>query len=601
VQGKKDPQDPNSPPPLEDFLAPLRALGKGVHAKNLYNLYVYFWRFALWKAFEQDPKRPGVVAFITASSYLTGPGFAGMRAFMRRLAHEIYVLDLGGEGRGAVREENVFNIQTPVAIALVVRYGEKTEERPARTFYHRVPGSARGEKFAALEGFESLEEIPFREAPEGWMDPFVPQVEGEYATWPKLTDLFPWQHSGVEFKRTWPIGPTREALEERWRELLRGPDRASLFREDRDREVSREYPAILKTGSLPAIASLGSSDPPEGYLRYGYRSFDRAWAIVDGRVCSYPRPPLWRTWGPKQLYLTSLLTSPLGRGPALSATAMVPDRHHFRGSYGGKDVIPLYRDREGKEPNITGGLLELLEKAYGFPVTAEDFLAYVYALLAQPAFTQRFREEVRHPPVRVPLTKDPGLFRRAVDLGSRLLWLHTYGERYTRVGSWSAFQGRARWKKPPTSYPEGHGYDGATQTLYVGDGEVHPVSPEVYNFEVSGFFPLQAWLGYRQRRRRGRRSSSLDDIVPPSWTPDLGRELLELIWVLEKTLELYPEQGELMEEVLKGEVFRAGELPRPQDEERKPPAREEGHAPPLGVGSNPQAQPLFRLPPWGQQ
>ncbi len=281
---------------------------------------------------------------------------------------------------------------------------------------------------------------------------------------------------------------------------------------------------------------------------------------------------------------------------------MVPDRHHFRRSYGGKDVIPLYRDREGKEPNITRVLLELLEKAYGFPVMAEDFLAYVYAILAQPAFTQRFREEVRHPPVRVPLTRDPGLFRRAVDLGSRHLWLHTYGERYTHVGSWSAFQGKVRWKKPPTSYPEGHRYDGATQTLYVGDGEVHPVSPEVYNFEVSGFFPLQAWLDYSQRRRRGRRSSSLDDIVPPSWTPDLGRELLELIWVLEKTLELYPDQGELMEEVLKGEVFRAGELPRPQDGERESPALGgEDHAPPLGVGSNPQAQPLFPLPPWGQQ
>ena len=38
-----------------------------VHAKNLYNLYVYFWRWALWKVFENAPAR-GVVSFITASS-----------------------------------------------------------------------------------------------------------------------------------------------------------------------------------------------------------------------------------------------------------------------------------------------------------------------------------------------------------------------------------------------------------------------------------------------------------------------------------------------------------------------------------------------------
>ena len=46
------------------------------HIASLYNLYVYFWRWALWKVFESGP-RYGVVSFISASSYLRGPGFAG--------------------------------------------------------------------------------------------------------------------------------------------------------------------------------------------------------------------------------------------------------------------------------------------------------------------------------------------------------------------------------------------------------------------------------------------------------------------------------------------------------------------------------------------
>jgi hypothetical protein len=601
VQGKKDPQDPNSPPPLEDFLAPLRALGQGVHAKNLYNLYVYFWRFALWKAFEQDPKRPGVVAFITASSYLTGPGFAGMRAFMRRLAHEIYVLDLGGEGRGAVREENVFNIQTPVAIALVVRYGEKAEgEGLGRVFYHRLGGATREQKFAALKGVRGLGSLPFVEvsSPDPHA-PFVPGPTGEYATWPRITRLFPWQHSGVEFKRTWPIGPTRGALEARWKALLSAPpsDRPSLFREDRDRQVGRAYPAVLAGGSLPPIASLGPGDKPEGILRYGYRSFDRAWAIVDGRVCSYPRPPLWQTWGPKQLYLTSLLTSPLGRGPALTATALVPDRHHFRGSYGGKDVIPLYRDKKGQKPNLTRGLQELLEGVYGFPFSPEDFAAYVYALLAQPAFTKRFQEGVRHPPVRVPLTKDPELFKRGVALGSELLWLHTYGERYAHVGSWTAFQGKAFWGKAPSAYPQSHRYDPGTRTLHVGDGEVKEVAPEVWGYEVSGFRPLKAWLDYRKKDRKGRKSSPLDGIVPSHWDADLSRELLELIWVLERTLDLHPRQEELLEEVLRGPLFTEGELPTPAPDEEEAPGEEPGEADPRAEGAGAEAaQLLFPTP-----
>ncbi|MGC8968873.1 MAG: type ISP restriction/modification enzyme [Thermus sp.] len=582
VQGREDPNN-NPPPPLEDFLAPLRALGQGVHAKNLYNLYVYFWRFALWKAFEQDPKRPGVVAFITASSYLTGPGFAGMRAFMRQLAHEIYVLDLGGEGRGAVRDENVFNIQTPVAIALVVRYGEKAEgDGLGRVFYHRLGGATREQKFAALGSVRGLGSLPFVEV--GSPDPhapFVPGPTGEYATWPRITRLFPWQHSGVEFKRTWPIGPTRGALEARWKALLSAPpsDRPSLFREDPGREVRREYPPVLARKNLPPIASLGPGDKPEKILRYGYRSFDRAWAIVDGRVCSRPRPPLWRTWGPKQLYLTSLLTSPLGRGPALTATALVPDRHHFSGR-GGKDVIPLYRDKKGRKPNLTRGLQELLEGVYGFPVSPEDFAAYVYALLAQPAFTKRFQEEVRYPPVRVPLTKDPELFKRGVALGSELLWLHTYGERYAHVGSWDTFQGKAFWGKAPSAYPQSHRYDPGTRTLHVGDGEVKEVAPEVWGYEVSGFRPLKAWLDYRKKNRGGKKSSPLDGIVPSHWDADLSRELLELIWVLERTLDLHPRQEELLEDVLRGPLFTEEELPTPAPGEEEAPVEEPGEPDP---------------------
>lgn len=103
-------------PLLEDFIEPLRAQGKGGQAKNLYNSYVYFIRWAIWKACEQNNKETGVVSYITSSSYLRGPGFAGLREYMRRVFDEIWIIDLGGEGRGARKEENVFAIQTPVAI-----------------------------------------------------------------------------------------------------------------------------------------------------------------------------------------------------------------------------------------------------------------------------------------------------------------------------------------------------------------------------------------------------------------------------------------------------------------------------------------------------
>ena len=98
---------------LADFSKPVSDAGHGGALKNLYNKYVYFWRWALWKVFEQEAAEgPSIVSFITASSYLFGAAFAGVREQMRRLCDEIWILDLGGEGRGGRQEENVFAIQT---------------------------------------------------------------------------------------------------------------------------------------------------------------------------------------------------------------------------------------------------------------------------------------------------------------------------------------------------------------------------------------------------------------------------------------------------------------------------------------------------------
>lgn len=58
---------------------------------------------------------------------------------------------------------------------------------------------------------------------------------------------------------------------------------------------------------------------------------------------------------------------------------------------------------------------------------------------------------------------------------------------------------------------------------------------------------------------------------PKSWTYEFTRELLELLWVLQKTFAGYPEQKKLLEEVLAGELFRADELPLVSDDAQKAP------------------------------
>ena len=406
---------------LRAFIDPAIAAGHGVHIKNLYNLYVYFWRWALWKVFEQKTATgPGVVSFITASSYIDGDAFCGMREHMRRLCDEIWILDLGGEGHGARKNDNIFTIQTPVAIAVAVRSQEPKKDKPASVHYARLEGTQE-EKLHLLDAIDGFAKIRWQDCPNDWQAPFRPAGKGDYFAWPLLVDLMPWQHSGVQLKRTWPIGPDVETLERRWHGLLHASDRSEAFRGTGDREVNGTYPSdSIGAGDSTPIAKLSGNAAMPAAQRYAYRSFDRHYLIADRRLISRPRPDLWRAHSAWQVYLTSLLTKFLGTGPALTACAEIPDLDHFSGR-GAKDAIPLYRTANASDPNILPALLPLLGKAYGRTVTPEDFLAYVYGVLAQPAFTTRFAKELETRELRVPLTKDAALFEKVRDVGARLL------------------------------------------------------------------------------------------------------------------------------------------------------------------------------------
>ena len=566
---------------LRDFLNPAIDAGHGVHLKNLYNLYVYFWRWALWKVFEQDTPGGGAVSFITASSYLDGDAFCGMREHMRRQCEEIWILDLGGEGRGTRQSDNVFAIQTPVAIAVALRSKDANRDAPAQVHYARVEGT-RQEKLTTLDAIDNFAKVEWQDCADEWQAPFRPEGKSDYFVWPLLTDLMPWQQSGAKLSRTWPIGSNVETLERRWRGLLASQDRAAAFKETRDRKINSKYPALFEDDEMEIpIAELPPDAPVPRIERYAYRSFDRQWIIADSRMGDVLSIRLWRVHGERQVYLTSLLTQFLGRGPALTACALVPDLHHFSGR-GAKDAIPLYRTADASESNILPGLLDLLSAAYKREVAPEDFLAYIYGVLAQPTFTAQFEDELETRELRVPITKDVALFDQICKAGVRLLWLHTYGERFVLEGELHGRipSGAARCTKAipddADGYPEAFDYNDVTETLRVGEGEFAPVVPEVYEFEVSGLKVVQSWLKYRMKKGAGRKSSPLDHIRPARWTSQFTTELLELLWVLEATVDGYPEQERLLEAVVAGDCFQVDELPPVPDAMRKPPSVRKG-------------------------
>lgn len=574
--------DGDEEPPLNAFLAPLEDTSDGVHAKNLYNDYVYFWRWALWKVCEQSNDH-GIVSFITASSYLRGPGFKGMRKVMREEFDEVWILDLGGDNLGARRSDNVFAIRTPVCIATGIRHPKNHPRRQkagvaAHVRFARVEGSE-VEKLDFLAGIHSFEDVDWIDCAAGWTAPFLPVQAERFVAWPAVTDLFPWQVSGMQFKRKWPIASDKDTLERRWKALLAADDRAIAFKETRDCKIEKTYPSLNDSEDRkPAISELPGNAPNPNPKRIGYRSFDRHWAFVDNRVGDYIRPTLQRAHSKRQVYLTGILTDVLGHGPAAIAAAKLPVMHHFCGR-GGKDIIPLWRDSEGNDANLTEGVTDVIEKAFSQSIDITDIFAYAYGTLSAPAYVEKFWEALEIPGPRVPITKEPKLFKEVASVGRELLWLHTYGERFVpagkRPGTHDLPQGQARLNREtpqdPDQYPDSWSYDEEERKLIIGEGEnagiVAHVPPEVMSFSISGFLPVKSWLDYRMKGGAGRTSSPLDDIRPRLWSFD--DDLLDLIWVLEATLERYEKANTLLQLVIQGDTFSSDVFPKPTKDERK--------------------------------
>ncbi len=561
----------SQPSPMLAFRTP----GDGVYVQNLKNLYVYFWRWATWKVFDNPPNdeasRAGVICYISTSGYMAGPGFRGMREYLRRTCSAGWVIDLTPEGQTPPIPTRVFpGVRQPLAIGIFVRTDRPDLNTPAEVKYRSVAGRQQA-KFDALNGM-SLSDSEWRLARTDWQAPFTAAAEGNWDDFPAMGDLFVWTSPGIAANRTWVIAPDEEILAERWRALIVETNDATK------RELLRETPSTTLEATK---APLPGNDTEQGTrralkdetklspatARIGYRSFDRQYAIADARVWHRPRPPLWSARIAGQVFCFEQHAHSIASGPGLVFSALIPEMDYFKGSEGGR-VLPLLHP--GGRPNLASGLLSalstLVASEWGGTVTPNDFLAYIAGVVSHPAFTARFRDALVTPGVRVPITADPELFNEAARLGRMVLWLHTYGAQYADEDESRPHHDVRYPANDPRRItntvgmtrmpvPDDPSYDEATKTVRIGTGKWEPVEASVLAYDVGGKNIIKSWLNYREADPGGRRSSPLDDMNVPSWPSEWTAEFTDLLTVLSRLIELEPAQAELLDKVLAGPLL----------------------------------------------
>jgi hypothetical protein len=359
-------------------------------------------------------------------SLIASESHAGMRRYLRETVDEGWIIDVSPEGfRPDVPSRLFPGVQQEICIGVFARYGARRNDVPAHIYHTAVTGNQQ-QKFEQLLALR-IDDPAWQDCPAGWEQPFQP-IEPGWKLYPKLADLFPWQHTGVNSNRNWVWAPNVATLRRRWSTLIHASSasKSALFKETDTCSLDRRCEALLGLPSGEQPVREERKEIP-AMVRVAFRSFDRQYLIHDRRVIDRPRPELWQVLSETQIYVSEQHAHSFTQGTALTFSALVPNVDHFN-ARGGR-VLPLYRDRKNREPNVAPGLLTTLSRLVGMQLNAEDLLAYIAAIVAHPIYTRRFRDKLTTPGIRVPISADAELWQEAIAIGSEVLWLHTYGER----------------------------------------------------------------------------------------------------------------------------------------------------------------------------
>lgn len=370
---------------------------------------------------------------------------------------------------------------------------------------------------------------------------------------PLLADLMPWSVAPLRPGRGWPMGPDAASLRARWAAFVRADpaQREKLLVPSRSRTL---HTAVAQLpghpgGTAPLATESGPCPEP---VRVLHGPFDEQWLIPDHRLIDTARPELWRVAGEGQLFLVEQGYVTGSTGPAVLASAVLPDGRSPAGRPG--RIRPLFRRPGGLEPNVAPGLLAHLSAALGRDVGAGELPAWTLAVA-----------EASPGGCRVPLTSDPGLWARGTELGRRMLALQARGD-----GARPKLPGGRRpyVRAPLPARPAEISYDADEEALCVDAGRISPVPREAWDFEVSGVRVIELWF---ERRTAAGEAGSLEAIRPAEWPQAWTSELLELITVLALLAELGPQRAELAEALkaagpgIPADALRAaGVLPVPE-------------------------------------
>lgn len=403
---------------------------------KLYDMYARFFRWASDRLDEN-----GVLAFVTNRSFIGSRTFDGFRAIVAREFAEVRIVDLGGDVRANPRlsgtTHNVFGIQTGVAISFLVR---KAKHKGCRIYYSRRPELETAEEKLSFLSREKLADVPCEEISP---DP--------RHNWLNVTDN--------DFESLMPIASkAAKSAVDRIRQRTVFKTYSLGVSTNRDEWLYDFCPSSLGSKVQYLLQGFDAHRPNEqsfgGSIKWSETLKRRAKArIVEPFDMSRIRHAAYRPFVRTNLYQSSLLidrpgvlssmfsaaTSATNRWVVITdSTAQKPwlvcavDQAadlHYVGAAAGAICLPLFGGTDGQyDDNITDWAHAEFRKHYqpgrgkkDRPITKEAIFHYVYAVLHDPVYREKYAVNLKRDFPRIPFYPD---FWRWTDWGQRLMDLH---------------------------------------------------------------------------------------------------------------------------------------------------------------------------------
>ncbi|MCL1881832.1 MAG: hypothetical protein FWF76_06605 [Oscillospiraceae bacterium] len=474
------------------------------NSKWLGDDYVKFYRFA-----ERiiNKNGEGILAFVSNNGFLDNPTFRGMRASLLRTFDKIFVVNLHGSANkqekspNGSKDENIFNIMQGVSLFVGVK--TTTVEKWAKV-YHCDLWGRREQKFRDLqEGDITFTEI----TPDSKMAYFIPQNNADNDSYEKgvsIAELLPVNVVGVVTARdSLCIKKTRKDIELVLKEF-QTHDTERLRSQYNLGKDTRDWSVV---GAQNDIAFLDGD-----IIQIAYRPFDNRYTYFTGRSKGFHCMPR----GKVMKHILSSFQTPIGKNigliyargdstPNEFSMVSVSDkpieaRFTVAQTAGIAYVAPLYTYNKLEDcwqPNFNSDELAKLTQHMTFEPSAIEIFDYIYGILHDSTYRERFNEFLKRDFPRVPFINAPKsnesdfhvsetMFREYVKAGERLRKLHLMQEKVTA---------ELRLEPNTSDDLEIGAIKYKNGVLHLNaNKQIHGIPEDVWTFRIGGYQVLDKWF-----------------------------------------------------------------------------------------------------------